>query len=92
MGNVGSNSEKKTMKKFLITLHLLPGENSLQHIKQLPGLEELEIDEDYGLVVISPKRKLYTIRVSGNIDADKLMSIQTKVKGIYPDVKIAPIK
>ncbi len=80
------------MNKFLITLHLLPGENTLQHVKQLPGLEKLDIDEDYGLVVISPKRNLYTIRALGEIDADKLISIQPKVKGIYADVKVVPVK
>ncbi len=92
MGNVGSNSEKATVKWFLITLHLLPGENTLQHVKQLPGLEDLDIDENYGLVIISPKRNLYTIRVSGDIGADKLRSVQPKVEGIYADVKVVPIK
>ncbi len=80
------------MVTSLITLHLLPGENTLKYIRQLPGLEKLDIDENYGLVLISPKRNLYTIRVSGDIDSDKLLSIQPKVKGIYPDVKITPLK
>ncbi len=80
------------MKRFLITLCLLPGENTLQYVKQLPGLKEVDIDENYGLVIISPKRNLYTIRVLGNIDADKLLSVQPKVKGIYEDVGIAPTK
>ncbi len=80
------------MQKVLITLHLLPGENTLQYVKQLSGFEKLNIDEGYGLVSISPKRNLYTIRVSGDIDADKLLSRQPKVKGIYADVKIAPAK
>ncbi len=79
------------MKRFLITLHLTTGENTLHHVKQLSGLEGVDIDEDYGLVAISPKRNLYTIRVSGNIDAEKLISIQPKVKGIYADVNIVPI-
>lgn len=78
------------MKRFLVTLFLQPGENTLQHIKQLPGLEDLDIDEDYGLVAISPKRNLYTVRVRGDIDADRLLSIQPKVKGIFADAKVAP--
>lgn len=81
------------MKRFLIKLYLLPNESTIQFVKQLPGLKEIEIDEDYGLVVISPKRNLYVVRVSGDIDSDKLMSIQPKVKGVYPsDVKIVPAK
>lgn len=90
MGNMGNNSEKATTKRFMITLHLLPGENTLQHIKQLPGLEELDIDENYGLVSLDPKRNLYTVRASGDIDIAKLKSMQPKVKGIYADVKVSP--
>ena len=78
--------------RYLITLHLLHDENTLQCVKQLPGLNELKIDEDYGLVPISPKRNLYTIRVLGDLDSDKLMSMQPKVKGVYPDIRVAPIK
>lgn len=80
------------MMMCLITLHLLPDENTLQRVKQLPGIKELKIDEDYGLVPISSKRNLYTIRASGDIDSDKLMSMQPKVKGVYADVRVAPIK
>ncbi|MCF6148327.1 MAG: hypothetical protein E3K37_06680 [Candidatus Kuenenia sp.] len=78
--------------RYLITLHLQPGENTLPYAKQLSGLKGLEIDEDYGLVPISPKRNLYTIRVTGDIDPDKLMSVQPEVKGVYADIKISPIK
>ncbi|MCK4486769.1 MAG: hypothetical protein KAU38_08425 [Desulfobacterales bacterium] len=80
------------MTRYLVTLHLLPDENTMEYVKQLHGIRELKLDEDYGLVLISPKRNLYTIRVSGDIDPDNLMSIQPKVKGVYADVKIAPIK
>jgi hypothetical protein len=80
------------MKRFLITLYLLPNENTIQFVKQLPGFKEIEIDEDYGLIVISPKRNLYVVRVSGDIDPDKLMSIQPKVKGVHTDVKVVPTK
>ena len=78
--------------RYMITLQLLADENTLERVKKLPGINELEMDEDYGLVLISPKRNLYTIRVSGDIDPDKLMSMQPKVKGVYGDVRVAPIK
>jgi hypothetical protein len=80
------------MKTSLITLHLLPGENTLDYVKQLLQNENLDIDDDYGLVVISPKRNLYTIRVSGDIDTKRLLKRQPKVEGIYADAKIAPVK
>jgi len=79
------------MTRYLVTLHLLPGENTLEYVRELRGLKDLKIDEEYGLVLISPTRNLYTIRVSGDIDSDKLMSVQPKVKGVYGDVRIAPI-
>jgi hypothetical protein len=81
------------MNRFLIKLHLLENENTIQFVEQLPGLKEIEIDEDYGLNLISLKRNLYVVRVLGDIDPDKLMSTQPKVKGVYPaDVKIVPTK
>ncbi len=78
--------------KHLITLCLSPTEDTLRFVKQLTGLKELEIDEVYGLVPISLKRNLYTIRVSGNFQTDKLMANQPKIKGIYPDIKVSSIK
>ena len=79
------------MERFMIKLHLQPGENTLEQVKKLPGLENLDIDADYGLILISPKQDLYTIRVSGDIDIKNLMSRQKKIKGIYPDIKGVPI-
>lgn len=76
---------------YLITLHLPPPRGSLQQVKQLAGLKGVEIDEDYGLVLISPRRHLYTIRVTGPVDADQLMAEQPEVKGVYPDVRIGPM-
>ena len=77
--------------RYLVTLHLMPEENTYEQIKQLPGLKDLDIDDDYGLVLISPKRKLYTIRVSGELDPEKLMTMQPRVKGVHGDVKISPV-
>lgn len=92
MGRLDHNLRGLNVKRSLITLHLQPDENRLQDIKQLLGFENLNIDDEYGLVAISPKRNLYTIRVSGDLDAEKLMSIQQKVKGVYTDLKVSPMK
>jgi hypothetical protein len=74
--------------QHLITLHLEPPNNSLEYVKQLPGIKDLEIDENYGLVLISPKRNLYVIRVSGDINPNHLMSIQPAVKGVHGDTQV----
>ena len=78
--------------RTLITLRLHEHENTLQFVQQLPGIHELNIDEEYGLVLISPKRNLYTIRVSDTVNAEGLISIQPKVEGVYGDTRVAPIK
>jgi len=74
----------------LITLQLTPPHNTFSYVRGLPGMEHLAIDETYGLVAISPKRGLYVIRVSGDIDQEALLAV-SEVKGIYADVRIAPI-
>ncbi|NEO64866.1 MAG: hypothetical protein F6J98_32505 [Moorea sp. SIO4G2] len=76
--------------RYLITLNLPPPNKSLEFVKQLDGIKDLEIDEDYGLILISPKRDLYVIRVSGDMDSQKLIAIQPLVKGVHGDIKIAP--
>ena len=76
--------------QHLITLQLFPPNNRFSDVLGLPGLAEVEIDRSYGLVSISPKRGLYTIRVLGNVDRDKLMAIP-EVYGVYGDVRVAPI-
>jgi hypothetical protein len=85
-----SNSKPSETMQYLITLHLQPPNNSLQYVKQLSGIRELEIDENYGLVPIAPKRDLYVIRVCGDLDPNQLMSIQPAVKGVHGDVKVEP--
>ncbi len=83
-----SNSKASFTMQYLITLHLQPPNNSLEYVKQLSGIRELEIDENYGLVLISPKRDLYVIRVSGDINPNHLMSIQPAVKGVHGDMQV----
>lgn len=78
--------------QYLVTLQLEPPLNSLEQVKQLSGIQDLDVDEEYGLVLISPKRHLYVVRVSGEIDSDQLMAMQPLVKGVHGDVKIAPIE
>ena len=77
--------------RYLITLYLLPPHNTFDQVKRLPALQGLHIDEDYGLVLISPKRNLYTIRVLGEVDPEHLQSLDPEViKGVHGDIKISP--
>ena len=64
----------------LITLQLTPPHNTFSYVRGLPGIEHLAVDEAYGLVAISPKRGLYVIRVSGDIDQEALLAV-SEVQG-----------
>jgi hypothetical protein len=75
----------------LVTLKLAPPHNTLRHVRGLPVLENLAVDEAYGLVAISPKRNLYVIRVSGEIDRDSLLAV-AEVHAVHADVRIAPFE
>jgi hypothetical protein len=75
----------------MIKLELKPEEANLSRVKGLEGIKDLNVDEDYGLICISQKRSLYTIRVIGTVDRDALMPVQRRVKGVYGEVKISQI-
>ena len=79
-------------QRSMIKLELEPGEASLSHVQGLEGIKGLNVDEDYGLICISQKRRLYTIRIIGNVDRHTLMAVQSRVKGVYGEIKISQIK
>ncbi len=74
----------------MIKLQLSPPNNTIDYVRRIPGLNTLSVDEEYGLVLISPKRGLYVIRVLGDIDVEQIRTIP-EVEGVYGDVRIAPI-
>lgn len=74
---------------YLITLYLKPPDNTLQFVKRLSWTKNLMIDDQYGLILISPKRSLYTIRVTGELPSSQLLTQYPDViKGIHADVRI----
>jgi hypothetical protein len=75
---------------YNIKLQLFPPNNTFDYVHRIPGLDALTIDEDYGIVSISPKRGLYVIRVLGEIDINRIRALP-EVKGVYGDVRIAAI-
>ncbi len=93
--NWGATSAMSTKKTYLITLYLVPPNNRLEHVKQLfrtlRGLEGVTLDERYGLVLISPKRNLYTVRMTGELDPIRLPSLHPDlIKSVHGDVRIGP--
>jgi len=75
----------------LVTLRLEPPHNTLAYVQQLSGFQGVAIDADYGLVLISPQRSLYVVRVVGTLDAERLMAQHPEVQGVHGDVNIQAI-
>ena len=75
---------------YIIKLQLEKPNNTLEHVRHIRGLSGLDIDEDYGVVSISPKRGLYVVRVSDDIDINKVRALP-EVTGVYGDMRIDPI-
>lgn len=77
--------------RYLITLKFAPLEATLAHARELLEPLGLTVDIAYGLIIISPKRSLYVVRVEGEVN-DKQLSALPEVVGVHGEVRIAPIK
>ena len=76
--------------RYLITLRLTPTDRTFGHAQSLLEPFGLGVDAQYGLVMISPKRSLFVVRVEGDINEDALVALP-EVVGVHGDPKIAPI-
>ena len=72
----------------MIKLRLLSSSPKLDDVRALPGAAGLNFDERFGVVCISPKGSLYTVRVEAvdNIDARRKES--PEILEFYGDVRI----
>ena len=77
--------------RYLITLKFAPSEATLAQARELLEPFGLVVDVAYGLVIISPKRGLYVVRVEGGINNEQLSALP-EVVGVHGEVKIAPIQ
>lgn len=83
--------EGGNIMRYLVTLQLNRNQKSVEDVKHLAGFQDVNIDNNYGVVTISPKRNLYAIRVLGNLDVNQLKATQPKVQEIYGDTSIASV-
>ena len=72
----------------LITLELLAPDNTLDYVCALPVLKDVVVDREYGLVLVSPKRNLYVIRVDGKPDRERLLQ-DSHIRAVHGDVRIS---
>ncbi len=76
------------MAKQMLTLKLRPKEATLSKVMKRLNLSSEEIDSEFGVVNIDPKRNLYTILVEE--EAAKRVSGAPDVKGPFSNPKIEP--
>jgi hypothetical protein len=74
------------MAKVMITLQLEPREADLPHVRTKLGLRQDEIDDQFGVVKISPKENLYCVLIEE--DAAARVTRYEGVEGPFSNPKI----
>lgn len=62
--------------------------NDFDKAKNLPGLANVELDSDYGLLKISPEVCIVRTEFIDNVDMRKELS--PEILDVYPDLLIGP--
>jgi hypothetical protein len=76
--------------KQMMTIKLQPDKANLAEVRRRMNLEPEEIDNDFGVVSIDPKKNLYAVMVEEKA-SQKLSEQQQKgVKGPYSNPRIEP--
>jgi hypothetical protein len=75
--------------QVMIKLRLEQLHPTLDEVLSLPGMEGLDVDRDFGLICISPKDRLYVVRVKEVTDLEKRMRASPEILGAYGDVRIS---
>jgi hypothetical protein len=76
--------------RAMIMLELGDGERTLDFVNSLGWARNLTIDEQYGVVVVSPSKSLYVIRVEGDVVTIAALHSEggDRIAGVYPDAPI----
>lgn len=73
----------------MIKLRLPVARASWDHVRRLPGLAGVRLDERYGLVPINPKESLFVVRADALDDLPKRRELSPEIEGAYGDVRIS---
>jgi hypothetical protein len=74
----------------VLTLHL-PDSLTIAQVQALPGLHDLPLDADYGLVCISPRTAEYVVRTSAPVtNLNERRRQSPEILEAYGDVRIEP--
>ena len=62
---------------------------TLDEVIRLPGLHGIEVDEDYGLVCISPKDSLFVIQVEDFDNLEQRKKLSPEIIQHFGDIRIS---
>jgi hypothetical protein len=72
----------------MIKLKLTSPSPSPDHVRVLPGMAGLDLDQRFGVVCISPKQSLYVIRVEAVDNFESRRRASPELLEVYGDVRI----
>ena len=72
----------------MIKLRLSSPSPRLEHVRALPGVAGLDLDQRFGVVCISPKESLYVVRVDAVDNFDGRRKASPELLEVYGDVRI----
>ncbi len=78
----------KAMPKVMVTLKLDPEHASVDDVRQSLGIGAEEIDDDFGVISVSPEKSLYAVLVEPET-ADRVQGTDG-VEGQFSNPKIEP--
>jgi hypothetical protein len=76
------------MSKVMVTLKLDPEHASLEEVRESLGIGTEEIDDEFGVIAVSPEESLYAVLVEPET-ANRVQGVEG-VKGPFSNPKIEP--
>jgi len=73
----------------MIKLKLPPSTRDLASVQALPGLVDLPLDDQFGLVPINPRESLYVVRTDAVDNLDRRREATPEIIEAYGDVRIS---
>lgn len=77
------------MMTALIKLRLPDEAATFNAVQQLPGLKDVDLDVNYGLVCINPKENLFVVRASAINRMEERQKLSPEIIGGFGDIRIS---
>ncbi len=73
----------------MIKLQLPDEAADFEAVRRLPGLDGVDLDTDYGLVCIHPRKRLFVVRADSVSELEERQELSPEIVGGYGDVRIS---